>query len=303
MKLRKTQKWALAPVAHVFERPAKSIAVAPGTRYRLRSMSGSFRRRRHLFEFGDQPWMTGRWRRAYLDCLNLGLRIGGQYRTMHRPFSAWATTAGEQKVLDLGSGGAAPLETLLREAAAEKAPMPCVVLSDLYPSPDHYRAIQERWGADRVQYIAAPVSATEAQRPDLPLRSICSTFHHFKPALAGRIVDDALRNGRGLFVMEPLQRDLGHFLLVLLSGPFVYMLAPFLQRRVTLFNILFCTLLPIIPLMVMFDGCVSVLRMHTPDEIEGMVPQDLRAKVNVTKGVLPYMGAFGATYVALTRKP
>ena len=261
-----------------------------------------FAHRRHAFEFGDQSWMKGAWRAAYLDCLNFGLRVGGQFRPVHKAYSAWAQRAGAGTVLDLGSGGAAPIETLILGARADGNAMPKIVLSDLFPSAAHYEAMKQRLGAEAIDYVSEPVSALKVDRPDLPARSICSTFHHFRPDDARALVEDAIRNGSGLFILEPLQRNLRHFLLVLLSGPFAYMLAPFFARRFSVFSLLFCTLLPIIPLMVMWDGCVSALRMYTPDEIRAMIPEELRTKVDVETGEFPYIGAFGATFVAMTRR-
>ena len=265
-------------------------------------MHPPFSQRRHLFEFGDQPWLTGWGREYYLDCLNTGLRLGGQFSSLHRVVSAWAARGQRREILDLGSGGGGPIVTLLRAAARDGATLPRIILSDLYPSAAHYEALKQEVGADRLDYVAEPVSALDVTRRDIRLRSICSSFHHFRPADAQALVEDAIRHSDGLLIVEPLQRNLRHFLLVLLSGPLPYMAAPFLAARWSWRRLLLCTLLPVFPLLVMFDGCVSVLRSYRRAELEAMIPHEARAGWQMDFTELPYGGLFATTCFALSRK-
>lgn len=258
-------------------------------------------KRRQLFEFGDQEWMRGWLREAYLDGLNLTLRIAGQYAKMHRPFSAWASAAGSPPVLDLGSGGAGPIKTIVLAAQAENVALPLIVLSDLYPSSTHYENLARRLDG-RVSHITEPVSATAVHRTEFRMRSLCSVFHHFPPAAAKQIVEDAARWSDGIFIMEPFERNVLHFVMTLLGGPFVYMLTPFLSPRFSLRKLLACLVLPIVPLMLFFDGCVSVLRVYTGKEIEEMFPPDVRQDFDFRSGRLTYMGLFQATFFCASRK-
>lgn len=233
----------------------------------------------------------------------MGLRLGGQFRKAHLALHAWASQSKGQPILDLGSGGGGPVETILRAAEKDGLRLPKIYLSDLYPSPQHYQGLRDALGADRIDYLKEPLSAWSANQPPFELRSICSTFHHFKPAEARLLVERALTSGKGLFILEPLQRNLRHFLMVLLSGPFPYMLAPFFAERWSWHKFLLCTVLPVAPLMVAFDGCVSVLRTYTAQEITDMIPPTLRDTVTIHQGTLPYMGLYGALHVSLIRKP
>ena len=237
-----------------------------------------------------------------MDCLNIGLRSGGQFRRLHLAFSAWAARLPGAAVLDLGSGGGGPIRTMLRSAARDGTAMPLIFLSDLFPSREHYQDLERQHGKGQLSFIPEPVSALDVGRPDIRLRSICSTFHHFRPQQATALVRDAVEHADGLFIAEPLQRNLRHFLLVLLSGPIPYLLAPFTADRFEWRKLLFCTLLPIVPLLVMFDGCVSVLRTYTAKEIEAMIPPDMRPELDVSHGTLSYMGLFAAQYSCITRR-
>lgn len=260
-------------------------------------------KRHHLFEFGDQPWLRGWARECYLDCLNHGLRSGGQFRGVLDPLMRWAHDTDPEGILDLGSGGAGPVETLLAEAQRRGIVLPRIVLSDLFPSTAHYQALEHRYGSSRIGFVDQPVSASVVLPGTPGRRMICSAFHHFKPDQAQAIVEDAARHASGLLIIEPLQRNWRHLFLVLLSGPFAYMGAPFGATRKTWSKFVFCTLLPVFPLMVMFDGCISVLRMYKPDEILQMFPPDCRAAFTFERGAAPYMRVFGTTYVSARRRP
>jgi hypothetical protein len=258
-------------------------------------------RRYQLFEFGDQPWMRGWLREAYLDALNFALRVGGQYRGMHIPLVRWAAIAGSQRVLDLASGGGGPVETVVRQAQRDHVAFPTIVLSDLYPSPTHYEDLAAEYGS-MIDYVSEPVSATHVPMTDIRLRSLCSAFHHFRPSAARQVIEDAAKNSDGIFILEPFDRSFRQLLLILLAGPFIYMFAPFFCRRFTIRKFLVCTLLPIIPFMLLFDGCVSVLRMYTPSEIEAMFPKDVRAEFICDRGGARYMGIFRSSYFCAARR-
>lgn len=236
-----------------------------------------------------------------MDVLNLMLRVSGQYKHMHEPYIAWA--AGEP-VLDLGSGGGGPIDSMLQAADSAGATMPKVMLSDLYPNEAHFCELRNCYGAAQVDFVAEAVHA-DAVPEGLPaMRSICSAFHHFGPELAQPVVADALSNGRGLMIIEPFQRDWHHLLAMILLAPFAItasLFAPFAASRFRLGSLLFCTLIPLAPLMVQFDGLVSVLRMHRLAEITAMIPQALRQGVEVSHGELA-SGPMRALYVCMTVK-
>ncbi len=259
-------------------------------------------KRLQLFEFDDQPWMPRILREIFMDCLTFGYRVGGHYRNMHRPFSEWARLAGIERVLDLASGGGAPAQLMLQNAERDRLRMPELVLSDLFPNLDHYRALQQQFGADRVTYIEQPVSVFDLSGREVPACSMCSALHHFGPEQARRILREMTRNRDGFFVMDLLQRDWKHLSLVLVSGPWFFMLAPFFIRPFSWSRLLYCTLLPVVPLMIFFDGCVSVLRSYKPEEIRAMLPADVLETFEIVDGTQPYQGVLRAGFVYGYRK-
>lgn len=257
-------------------------------------------KQRRFFEFGDQPWMKGWAREAYLDCLNAGLKFGGHYNDMDKPFRLWA--AGCDEVVDLASGGGGPAETMLLASQSGGKDLPRIILSDLFPSCEHYEQMVKRYGSSRLGYLSSPISADEVPAELPRLRSICSAFHHFSPDKARGIIEDAAKNSDGIFIAEPLQRDLRHFFMVLLSGPFPYMLGPFLGHHFSLCKLLLCTIIPVFPLLVWFDGCVSALRTYKSEEIEAMFPEAAKGSFEIEHGTCPYLHIFASTFFYARRR-
>jgi len=258
---------------------------------------------RQAQEIGDRPWLTGWAREMYTDCLNTALKVGGQYRRMHVPFAEWAQQAGADTVLDLASGGGGPIDTLVRAAHADGRHLPRLTLSDLHPNLSAYRQLQARHGKERIDFIEVPVSALHLHQQPYSACCICSAFHHFDRQEAAAIVRSCVRNRRALFIMEPFRRDFRHLLLVVLSGPFPYMLAPFFAKPFTWKKLLLCTILPVFPLMVMIDGCISVLRVYRHEELRTFVSKWKEEDLTVEYGEHSYMGWFRSYYFYILPKP
>ncbi len=261
-----------------------------------------FKRRWHLFEFGDQSWVRGWLREIYNDALNLGQRVGGHYRRMAPVFSRWAERSPSSEVLELASGGGAPLTTMLKAAEEKKLPMPLVICSDLYPDKKRLTRLRQRYGSKRIDYVQSSVSALAVPKKLPRFRCMFSALHHFRPKQAARVIEDAVLRGHGIFILEPFQRDLRHLAVLLAAGPWLYMFTPFFSKSFTFRSFLFCTVFPVVPFMLFWDGLVSVLRIHTVEEIEQMIPPSCRAHVDVASGFSSYRLGCKSMYVALTRR-
>ncbi len=265
-------------------------------------MNRFLKKRLHLFEFGDQPWLKGWLREVYMECLHFLFKKGGHYRHMHRPFCNWVQNSRSKIVLDLASGGGSPIDTILNAIHHENNESPKVILSDLYPNLKQFESLRKWHGDEKIDYLSTPVPAHHLTNPKARLRSICSALHHFRPVDAQQIVSDALINGDGIFILEPFQRNLRHLLMLFLSGPFAGMLMPFSSRPFRWRTFFVCTLVPIVPLMIQFDGIISVLRTYTFDEILDMISPSIREQFAIESGKHPYLGFCSSTYLYFYRK-
>jgi hypothetical protein len=130
----------------------------------------------------------------------------------------------------------------------------------------------EARGEPGVSYASDPVDATAvaAERPGL--RTFFNAFHHFRPDLARRILARAVETGRPIAVVEVLSRSVLAVVGILLAPLFVMLSLPFL-RPFRWAWIPFTYLVPVIPLFVLWDGIVSVLRIYDEGELRALAAE------------------------------
>ncbi len=260
------------------------------------------RRRFQLFEFGDQAYLPEAVRRVYHDCLGFVSRACGFYDRMYVPFSTWTKDSHEQAVLDLASGAAGPIETMLGRAKENNVKLPKIVLSDLYPNEEQFETLRNRFGSEHVAFMKAPVSVTDASTEGYPLLSICAAFHHFPPEVAQSIIAQSINKGRGIFIVEPFERKFSTVLTTALIGPLLGFASPFFRFPWRARNFLLCSIFPVVPLMVAFDGIISVLRSYSSDELQAMLPKERLDQLRVRSGRLPTRIRQPATFFYAIRR-
>ena len=140
-----------------------------------------------------------------------------------------------------------------------------VRLTDLHPDGDTWAWLESR-AARGVAGHPGPVPADAVPEELAGVRTVFDGLHHLPPAVARAVLADASRRGVPLLVAEAVERSALGLLGVLLSPLLVWLVTPFL-RPVTLPRLLFTYVAPLIPLLVLWDGVVSVLRSYRPEEL------------------------------------
>jgi hypothetical protein len=223
--------------------------------------------RLQLFEFEDQEWCPAVLRRALTGYLRLAVLLTGQARPVIPALADLLRSTGETSILDLcsGSGGIAPQ---LAEGLARRGLKPRIVLSDLHPDPEGLRRLAQ--GSDgQIRFLETPLDATAVPAEIPGLRTMFNAFHHLPREAAREVLAAAARSGRPIAIVEFVQRRLFSLSGVVFSALLVILLAPFLQpfRWQVL---LFTWIVPVIPLMVLWDGLVSWLRVYSLDDLREM---------------------------------
>jgi hypothetical protein len=174
---------------------------------------------------------------------------------------------GTTNVVDLCSGGGGPWLTLEPELA--KSGAASVVLSDLYPNIEALPEVRARSGG-RLAFHPTPVDATNVPDELDGVRTMFNAFHHFPPASARAIVADAVAKRKAIAVFEGANsRAVGLFAMPL-QLPLILLLTPFV-RPFRWLRLLFTYIVPLIPLIVLFDGTVSFLRLYLEDDLRELV--------------------------------
>ncbi len=178
------------------------------------------------------------------------------------------TRVGESRVVDLCSGGGGPWRDLIRRIPAAGGPAVQVTLTDAYPNRAAF-ARMERETDGAVRGVAEPVSATDVPERLTGMRTVFTALHHFPPQSARAILADAVRRNVAIAVFEIAERSLLSVLGMLFLPLFVLLATPFI-RPFRWSRLLVTYLVPLVPLVVWFDGTVSCLRAYTPAELRAL---------------------------------
>ena len=222
-------------------------------------------RRWHLIEIEDQPWCPRVIRDAATDYLQFSIAVGKVYAPIADKLRGAIERAGAARVVDLCSGGAGPWPALSGPSADEGRPWAEICLTDKFPNvPALERARAASGGVisfreDSIDAAAVPADLTG-------FRTIFSALHHFPPAAARAVLADAVKRRQGIGVFEATQRSVAGVLVMLLTPLMVWLFTPFI-RPFRWSRLLWTYVIPVVPLVVLFDGIVSSLRTYTPAEL------------------------------------
>ncbi len=193
-------------------------------------------------------------------------------------------------VLDLCSGASGPLPYLQHRLAAIGTPVQ-VILTDKFP---YQASSNSRQAATSICFHPQPVDATSVPVELHGIRTLFTSFHHFRPEECRKILSDAANKNEAIGIFEVTERSclgalqvMGLVALAVLMMPLI---RPFSLRR------LFWTYcIPLIPAVLLWDGLVSCLRTYTPDELLALVPDG--AQLAWHAGRLPSSYGTSITYL------
>lgn len=240
----------------------------------------------HAFELEDQTWFPSLIREYMTDFLS---HMGGWSKIPYVPFVARLAEAmrstGDQRVVDLCSGGGGPAVMIARQLSEQLERPVGVVLTDLYPSSarwQHARSVFPAW----VELEDRCVDAQAVPADLAGFRLVCNGFHHLKPEQARACLQDAVSQRRGVALVELTQRSALSVVQVMFGTLTQLAVTPFIRpfRWTRLF---FTYVLPVVPLCTLWDGVVSCLRVYSPEELEGLVAELPNSDYRWEMGRLP----------------
>jgi hypothetical protein len=226
-------------------------------------------RRAQLFEFCELDHLPAPLRSLTPTFLSAAFSLTRSYTVASRPLAQALRSTGSRELLDLGSGGAVPVCTLLDELRRREGLEVRALLSDKFPDLRGLAATCAK-RQDGTRYLVDPVDATAVPPQLTGFRTLFQLLHHFPPHTARAVLQDAVRAGVGIAVFEVTQRRVLGLLQVLLV-PFAVLLCTPFVRPLPLWRLVFTYLVPIIPLVIFWDAVVSTLRSYTADELRQMV--------------------------------
>ncbi|MEM7036162.1 MAG: hypothetical protein AAF570_04210 [Bacteroidota bacterium] len=224
-------------------------------------------KRLHLAEIEDQAWCPT-WLRNYgTDYLQHIVNQFDVYKAVAPRILNALEKSGQNRVVDLASGGGGGWLSLSKHLF-EARPDLNITLTDFYPNVDAFKRTVDR-GGENFDYRTDSVDARAVPDDLQGLRTQFLSLHHFRPEEATKILQNAVDKNQPIAVFEVTERTIPSFISVLFSPIFVLLLTPFI-RPFRFGRLLFTYLIPLVILLILFDGLVSVLRTYTVKEMQAM---------------------------------
>lgn len=213
-------------------------------------------RRFHLFEFGDQLWMPKIFRRCLHELLQY--QVSSFYSPLLPNILTWLKANKIDEITDLASGAGGPWVHLIHEIRKE-IPSFQVYLSDIAP-----RVITGFKYIDKAIDLRRP-----ACLPSGGL-TVFTGFHHLKPVEARAFLETVFLSKQPIFIAEFVERKPSKIIGMLFS-PLVVFIDTLKMKPFSFLRILFTYLIPVIPLIYLWDGAVSHARAYSTDDLEQMI--------------------------------
>lgn len=233
-------------------------------------------KRVHLFEFEDQSWFPD-WIRKYMT---------RYIATLHRLFGTSGLIASTlnplikkydiRTILDLCSGSGGPMIDAIQILKKDFNHQDLhLTMSDLYPNQEvaeHYNSKAN----SNISYHNFPVNAAEHPFSDTNMTTMICSFHHMEPETARSILQNASNSKKPFFLFELSNNSTPHIITLLVGLPVTFFMVliftPFV-RPLSITQIIFTYLIPILPIFIAWDGTVSNMRTYTIKDLEELLEQ------------------------------
>jgi hypothetical protein len=242
-------------------------------------------RRVQFIELHEQPWFPPTLRADVTDALQFGFNLLHAYApaapllqnvidsTANRTPTEQSPT--QQSIIDMCSGGGGPWLDLAgqlrcRDAGGDSVG-PQVLLTDKYPNLEAFRSVSAS-SNHHITFYPEPVDAMKVPKTLKGLRTMFTSFHHFPPEDARAILQNAVDAGESIGIFEVTKRDLSTIGLIFAGILLLFVHTPRI-RPFRCSRLFWTYLIPVIPLVLLFDGVVSCLRTYRPQELREMVEQ------------------------------
>jgi hypothetical protein len=236
-------------------------------------------RRLHFIELHEQPWFPASLRDDVTDAVQFGFNLLKAYAPIAPLLqsvidsAAPANTRQSISIVDMCSGGGGPWlelsQTLRSPDSGADSPGLQILLTDKYPNLKAFESVSAS-SNHHITYYPESVDAMNVPRALKGLRTMFTSFHHFSPEDARAILQNAVDARESVGVFEITRRAPAAIGLILVGVLLLFLHTPRI-RPFRWSRLLWTYLIPVIPLVLIFDGVVSCLRTYRPQELREIV--------------------------------
>lgn len=230
-------------------------------------------KRFHALEWEDLQWFPTAWRDYGTDYLRYIAVKFDIYKPIVPLLKKGLEASPSHDWVDCASGGGGGLINLAKYLKKEYSELK-ITLTDYYPNIKSFERTKAE-DAEVFRYETASVNAMDVPKHlQGKFRTMFGSFHHFRPAEAQKILQNAVDSNSPIGIFEPVGRNPMSFISMLMVPINVLILTLFI-RPVRWSVLPFIYILPIIPLYILWDGIASILRTYSEEELK-----ELLSKVN-----------------------
>jgi len=223
--------------------------------------------RLHLIEFHEQPWVPAILRQGVTDYLRTATEVAGHYKAVVPMVKEMLADQADNQIVDLGAGAGGGWAQMLPQLEEEMGESVKLLLTDLNPNTPALEALKAD-SQGKIDYVPTAVDARSVPKDVKGLRTMLNIFHHLRPDDAKAVVKDADEKQQPLLVIEILDNSIIQAIMILILAPILTLILTPRIRPFRFWRIIFTYLIPILPLMIAWDGFVSVLRLYGPKSMQ-----------------------------------
>ena len=230
----------------------------------------------HSFEFEDFHWFPDRLRTLMTRYLVAIHKMLGTGEALSDLMEKVLKQTGSIQIIDLCSGGGGPMEDVMGILNDRGMTDLKMTMTDLYPNRSAAERINKTGAA--IHYKTDPVNAADVSGELKGLRTMICSMHHMPPNVAKDILKDAMEDKQPICIYEISDNSVSHWIawITFPINIIMILLITLAVRPMTWQQILFTYFIPILPLLIAWDGTISNMRTYTLSDLDELT-KDLKS--------------------------
>ena len=221
-------------------------------------------RRKHFFELADSPYFPKILRILMGEYLRFATSFTQLYHPIIPLLQKVLQDEKRLQIIELGAGAGSAL--CLLTAINEKRKVPIHwILTDKFPLQIHKTYLEKQ--SSKVYYVEKSVDILNLEDDFEGVFAMFTTFHHFAPQEAIHVLQQLSAQNQPIAIFEGGSRRWFDILYVGIFPFFaIFLISPFIKPfRIS--RLILTYFIPILPLVILFDGVVSMFRQYQPEEL------------------------------------
>jgi hypothetical protein len=231
-------------------------------------------KRVHVPEVEDMSWFPSRIREGMTNLIVVFARKFGVVPVLGALTSRALNQSRLDRIVDLGSGSGGSMPEVIEAVRKDPATSHVeLAMTDKFPNQGAIARFDDP-SRPHVRYARESVDATDLATAPAGLKTMVNCFHHMRPPQARKILESAQRSRQPILIYEMADNAIpfGVWLAFLPLGLVIVflmaLLLTFSVRPMTLTQLAFTFVIPLIPLFYAWDGQASLPRIYTLGDLD-----------------------------------